>query len=202
MHRPQAGPLRGISGSHVVHYRFLKGNNSHYMLTVVFNLIKRGRTFNHFLTVHWPWNACSDFSKLDFTVYHTHSLFLKHSLVLHKPVKWVSGDKKMFSNYIPSLNITADCLSSSSVFFPTKMRVKACSCVRRRRWRLCSFFKKSSLISELLDTHFWEIKGGFQILLYWNLQHCRDEVNGYIAIMSMLQNKSGSTRFWQTNKAS
>lgn len=29
----------------------------------------------------------------------------------------------MFSkpaNYIPSLNITADCLSSSSVFFPTK----------------------------------------------------------------------------------
>lgn len=30
----------------------------------------------------------------------------------------------------------------------------------------------------LLDIHFQEIEEGFQILLYWNLQHYRDEVNG------------------------
>lgn len=140
-----------------------------YTIFIVHNSIKnsRGEHWIIFLTVHWPWNTCCDFTKLDFTVHHTHSLFLKHSLALHKPVKWVSGDRRCFQSppttFMPEPEYH-NWQSSSSVF-RTLMRVMSWSCVRRRKVRFCSFFKGTSilsLISELLDTYFQEIKEVFR----------------------------------------
>lgn len=132
----------------------------------------------------------------------------KTHLVLHKPVKWVSRDRRCFQSPPTKFMPEPEYHSWLFVlFFCLLIRVEEIEglelCEKDKVW----FWVWFSLISELLDALFQELKKGFLILLCWNLHWCRDSGNSQIyshiqrmAIISLFQSKSGSIKCWKKHK--
>lgn len=152
---------------------FLKEKNSHFILTIVLNSIKSGRIFNHFLTVHWPWNIqisqnwilqCT-MPTLCFwnTVLSCISLLREYQLIKDVFKASQLHSEPDYQSWLFGLLFCL--LSHIDESEGLELREK-------EKVNLCSFLKstfKRSLISELLVIHFQEIEEGFQILLYWKL---------------------------------